>query len=221
MSTTNFKGIHHYGLSELNNQLEDNYVEWIKYNLLNIGAFGKVTLASTGHYSNDNYCTLRPVKDIRYGNSATTTKVWEGFRGDWIWESGINYVTQPITISGVYVGSGFLPAPNATGYIIDYPKGRIIFNEARPITENVRCEFSYRRVTCGKSSLPWAERILLNAYRIDIPDFSLFGSGNTFLPENRITLPAVIAECYPTRSYEPWQVGGGQIVKQDIIFHNS
>ncbi len=61
---------------------------------------------------------------------------------------------------------------------------------------------------------------MFNSYRVDDPQFTQFGSGVwAVLSQNRIQLPAVIVETVPRRTFTPMQLGGGQWVKTDVLFH--
>lgn len=218
MSSIAFKGVRHYGYAQLNEHIEDGFTEWAKWNFLNIGAFQNVTMASTGHHGG-NFSNLRPVKRPGIADG----KIWESTRGDWVWETGINYTNQPIRISGVYINNTFYTSgttPGSTGFVINYPLGQIVFTNPLPTTTNVGLEFTSRNISITKSSMPWARNLLLNSYRVDLPDYELFGSGLfNDLAENRITLPAIVLEAIPNRVHHGYQLGGGQLLEQDLLFH--
>jgi hypothetical protein len=109
-SYTRLKGVTDVSQSTLCDQLESNIIEFFNWGMLCIGGFNNVQIgAASGAYGGD-MSRLRPVSDPNYING----QVWEGFRQDWVWQSGIEYVVQPIPVSGVYINSVFYPL-NTTG----------------------------------------------------------------------------------------------------------
>jgi hypothetical protein len=220
MSTyTSLKGISNFGDAQLTQQLEHNLVEFFKWGLLGVGAFFNVTIPSSGAYGGV-YNRLRPVtEDLNY----TDGQVWEGFRKDWIWESGIEYGYQPIQISGVYVNNVFYPSSTAGTYshYINYPLGQVVFNNAISTNSVVSLEYSYRWIQIyAASTVPFFQELMTNSWRVDNPTFFAQGSGLwNVLSQNRVQLPAVYVEAVPNAKLKGYQLGGGQIVDQDVLFH--
>lgn len=208
---TKLKGINDISESTLCDQLEANLIEFFNWGLLGIGAFFNVT-------TNLTESTLRVTEEPRFAKG----KVWEPFRNDIIWESGVEYSFQPISISGVYVNNVFYPSSTTGAYshYVDYNRGRVIFNTAISPSSTVKLEYSYRYFHFTNADVNWFRQVMFESFRIDNNQFFQYGSGVwNVLGENRVQLPAVVVEAVPRRSFQGYQLGGGQEVKQDILFH--
>lgn len=213
---TQLKGITSLYDETLTGQLQSNLVEMFNWGFLGIGAFSNVTIPTSGAYGGAAHI-LRNINvlDPNYQNG----QVWEGFRQDWVWEQNIEYAYQPIRVSGVYVNNTFYPS-NTTGvysHHVNYPLGRVVFDNPIPTTSSVMAEYSYRYFHCNTSDVPWFRQIMFNSWRIDddVENKSIFG----ILAENRIQLPAMIVEVVPRRNQRGLQLGGGQWIQQDVLFH--
>lgn len=208
---TRLKGVSNISQSLLNDQLEANLVEFFNWGTLCIGAFSNVNIPTSGVYGG-NFHRLNCVKDPRY----TDGQVWQGARQNWVWESGLEYGTQPISISGIFVNNVF--RPNGSGYIIDYPRGRVIFDTAISTTGVVHLAYSYKYINfISSSEIPFFKEIQYDSFRVDDRSLGLFGSGNwSILGENRLQLPAVVITATPGRKFKGYELGGGQYVYQDV-----
>lgn len=214
---TEFKGIEDISKASLNAQLEANVVSFINWGMLEIGGFGNVTTTASGAYGG-NQSTLSLMKDPRYTNG----QVWQGFRQNWVYESGIQWATQPINISGVYVNGTFYPSDTTGTYkhFVDYPQGRVIFDSPISTTATVKVEYSYKYVNVVDAETPWFRTVQQRSYRLDDSQFRAAGSGEwAAISENRVQLPVVIVEIDTTRNFSPYQLGDGQYVKQNVNLH--
>lgn len=208
---TKLKGITDISESTLCDQLEANLIEFFNWGLLGVGAFFNVTLDTTES-------RLR----LSEAPNATKGRIWEPFRKDIIWESGVEYGFQPIGISGVYVNGNFYSSSTTGVYshYVDYLRGRVVFNTALPATSNVQLEYSYRYFHITTADVPWFRQVMFQSFRVDDSQFLQYGSGIwSTLSEHRVELPAVVVESVPRRTFEGAQLGGGQIIKQDVLFH--
>jgi hypothetical protein len=163
---------------------------------------------------------LRPARDPRY----TAGQIWEGFRSNWVYESGVEYSRQPIPISGIYVGGTFRPNTNtgASGYKINYPEGRIIFNTPVPTGTRVACQFSFKNVRLDMDDAQWFKSVQFDSFNPADPQFqSPVGSGAwDILSANRIQLPAVVIGAIPRVDMEGLQMGNlSRVHYQDVVFH--
>ena len=149
--------IDNMGDSTLTPMISDNIIEFFDWAFLDKGGFFNISIPSSGHYGGDKH-NLRLVDDPRY----TSGQVWEGFRSNWVWQSGLSGDTQPLVtqnwespgVSGVFVNGGFYASGDATyGHYIDYPRGRIIFDSAISTTSAVTAEFSYKWVDVVRACL--------------------------------------------------------------------
>jgi hypothetical protein len=211
------KGIQqHIGQDNISNILESNLKMYYDWALLCIGGWTDVNIPTSGVYGGD-FSQLRPVTDENY----TSGTVWEAARKDFVWESGVNYtgitggvynplpVGQPV-VNGVTVTSG---------YYIDYPNGRLIFDTAKAGT--VKLPHSYRAVQIYKvDDAPWWREIQQNSFRPDSTQFLQSASGSwSIFGVNRVQLPAVVIQVVPRGTAEGWELAGGSLRQsRDILF---
>jgi hypothetical protein len=145
---TNFLHVDSIGQKSRISSLEENLKSFLDWSFLNIGAYVNVSIPTSG-ISGSNFHQLRPVTD-----PSNRIKVWESIRKDWVYESGVNN-QSPTQISGIYLNGTFLSAPSGSGnytYSINYPLGRVTFNNAVSNNSNVQLNYSYRYVQVYKSS---------------------------------------------------------------------
>lgn len=204
--------------SNLSNILLDNFIAFYDWGFVDKGGFNNVSIPSSGMYGGSKHL-LKPVDDPNY----SAGQVWQAYRQNWIWETGVSKTTQPIQISGVYRNNTFLPfAYNSTsgyyvgsGYRIDYPNGRIVFNSPIPATSTVSLNYSYKWLSVQRAEGVSFFRQIQTPNRIDQNFFTSSGDW-VQLGQNRVQLPALFFEI-KRRSYEPYQLGGGQWANTDII----
>ncbi len=218
------KGFNSVFETTLNNEIQDNLVEFLDYGLLEKGNYFNVTLGETSTNGFD-YSKL----SLSNSESYTSGQAWEGFRKNWVWQSGISGVdgaSDPIVgtnnakpgISGVYVDGAFHASDSVGTYAhhVDYFNGRVVFDSPIPTGSVVQAEFSYKYINIiYANSLPWLREIQyrsLDLNSIDNTDFNLPS-------EMRVQLPAVAVEVVPRRSFAPYQLGGGQFIRTDVLFH--
>lgn len=221
----NIKGINSVFDITLGNEIQDNIIEFFDWGLLEKGNYYNVTLNELSP-SNKDYSRLRVSSNPNYPSG----KAWEGFRKNWVWQSGISYNPSPIVgnnnakpgISGVYVNNTFYPSTTTGPYAhkVDYYNGRVIFDNPIPTGSIVKAEYSYKYINIiYANSLPWLKEIQTNT--LDVPsDFVSNNKGEFSIPaENRIQLPAIAVEIVPRRTLRGYQLGGGQYVDTDVLFH--
>ena len=220
----NLKGISSVFKTTLNNELQDNLIEFLEWSLLEKGNYFNVTLGELSEDGND-YSRLKPSDNSNYSDG----EAWESFRSNWVWQSGISFTPSPLVgtnntipgISGIYIDDVFYPT-STTGtyeYKIDYYNGRVVFNNPIPTGSKVQAEYSYKYINMFyANSLPWLAEVQYRS--LDIPD-NFLNSKNGFMlpPESRVQLPAIAVEIVPKRTMKGYQLGGGQIVSTDVLFH--
>lgn len=201
-------------LSEI---LLDNFVNFFDWGFLDAGLYYNIHMPQSGIYGGDRN-VLRPVQSPNYNNG----QVWEGYRQNWVWESGINATTDlPINISGVFVDDTFYDIDNVSKpYYINYPDGRVVFDTAIPDTSEVKLEYSHKSVqVVPAKGIPWFRQLQQMSFRSE-KDFQVSGSGGWVqLGQTRVQLPAIAVEVVPTTKMIPYQLGGGQWVHSDIVFY--
>jgi len=225
MSYLELKGFDSVFDSTLNNELQDNIVEFLDWALLEKGNYMNVHLGELSPDGQD-YSKLK----LSSNSNFSTGRAWEGFRKNWIWQSGISYVPPPIVgnnhtkpgISGVYVNDTFHSSTSTGTYAhsVDYYNGRVIFDNPIPTGSKVQAEYSYKYINIlYANSLPWLLEIQKSSLNLD-SSFNVLNKGKYDLPqEARVQLPAIAVEIVPRRTLRGYQLGGGQWVDTDIIFH--
>lgn len=203
--------------STLSNILLDNFVNFYDWAILDAGSFYNINVPQSGIYGGDRH-KLRLADDPNYSDG----QVWEGYRQNWVWESGVDGTTeQPITISGVYVDNTFYATGNVTKpYYIDYTNGRVVFDTALSSSSSVHLEYSHKWVqVIPAEGVPWFREIQRFSFRNE-EGFQVSGSGGwAQLGQTRIQLPAIAVEVMPANSLQGYQLGGGQFVNSDVVFH--
>lgn len=219
-----FAGVTNYGDPLFSDTLESSVYMFMQTAFLNIGAFTNVTIptgtypSGVGSHSFEPY-KLRVTRDPRYA----TGRAWEGIRSDWVWESGVDYQYQPISISGIFVNNTYYPntSNGASGYKIFYPEGKIVFNNPISTTSVVKCAHSYRNVKVSSSDTNWFQQIQFDSFNGSDMQFSQKGSGTwDVLSMNRVQLPAIVLESLPSVSMKPYELGSiNRTHYQDMFFH--
>lgn len=213
MGVINFKGVTNIEQSSTNEIIEANLISYIDWAFLELGAFFNIQIPSSGAYGGNRH-RLRSVIDPRYSNG----QVWEGYRQDWVWESGLRQsAEQPIQISGVNVDDTFYPY--GSGYYIDYKHGRVVFDTSISTTSNVNLEYSHKWISVvGAAEVPWFRNNQQRSFRVDDANF-LANSGDwNDLADTRLQLPLVAIEV-TDNTYEGYQLGGGQWSRGQVILH--
>lgn len=205
--------------ASLSEMILDNFVNFYDWGLLDAGGFYTISIPQSGIYGGDRH-RLRIVDSPNY----TSGQVWEGYRQNWVWEGSGNIdgvAQQPIDVSGVYVDGTFYATGNVTKpFHIDYPLGRVIFENAEPSTSNVQVEYSHKRVqVLPAEGVSWFRQLQQNSFRNE-SDFQIQGSGGWVrLGQSRVQLPAIAVEVVPAIDTQGYQLGGGQWVRSDVVFY--
>jgi len=130
------KGFVNLGDSTITNDVRENIISYLDYNLLLKGNFITVEVSP-----------LANVDDPRYGSG----EVWATYRKNLVWESG--------GVSGVSVDSVFVPTSGGDVYV-DYANGRFVFASGRPITSSIEADFLYKYVNVVKcDGVSWFTQI--------------------------------------------------------------
>lgn len=220
-----FNGITDYGDTQILTELENNLKQWVDWSLLSVGGWGDVVIqtpAVTDAYGGAQE-RLRWVDDPAY----TDGQVWQGFRKDWVYESGVDFsdyngdTKNPTNVqdSGVRVDGVF----QTTGYHVCYPNGQVVFDTAISTDSVVDLNYSYRAVQVSVAdNAQWWQEIQLQSMRADnihftqderTGDWSIGG-------HNRIQLPAIVVEAVPRGFARPYEMGNASLwIEQDVVFH--
>jgi hypothetical protein len=225
MGQFSLKGFDSVFSATLNNELQDNLVEFFDWALLEKGNYFNIFL---GELSPDgyDYSKLRLSSDPNY----TSGQVWEGFRSNWVWQSGVSYSPTPTVgsnalkpgISGVYVDSTFYPTDTTGTYAhhVNYFDGQIIFDSAIPTGSVVQAEYSYKWINVVyANSIPWLREVQYRSHDLGAGFFQAGKGDWDTPPETRLQLPAIAVEIVPRRFSRGYQLGGGQWIYTDVLFH--
>tara|TARA_B100000085_G_scaffold273895_1_gene289889 strand:- start:81 stop:1055 length:975 start_codon:yes stop_codon:yes gene_type:complete len=219
------KGISDVFQYTLSNEIQDGLIEYFDWALLDIGNYFNSTLGETSPNGQD-YSKLRLSSNDQY----VAGQVWEGSRKNWIWQSGVDYSPAPLVgtnntkpgVSGVYVDDIFYPntTTGAYSHTVDHFNGRVIFDTAIPTGSKVQAEHSYKWINVVyANSVPWLREIQVNTTEPTSSFFDRDKGSWDIPPESRLQLPAIAVEVVATRRFKPYQLGGGQWVYSDVIFH--
>lgn len=221
------KGFKNINSSTLSNDIQDGLVEFFDWALLDKGNYFNVTLNEQSPNGED-YSKLR----LSSNDSYTLGQVWEGFRKNWVWQTGISvdgmdspFVSSDanhLGVPGVYVNDVFQPSSGVGEYAhsIDHFNGRVIFDSAIPSGSKVQAEYSYKYINVVyANNVPWLREIQTSTLQ-PTSNFNEVSNGAWDIPtETRLQLPAIAIEVVPTRRFKGYQLGGGQFVYSDVIFH--
>jgi hypothetical protein len=214
-----FDGVTDWRKDGYSGNLKYGMLEWCRWSLLQIGGFENVLMSQASGLYGGHPAILRPQTDPNLTNG----QGWEAIRSDWVWETGISYGVQPRACSGVYVDGAFKPTATEVGafaHYIDYPRGRVVFDSPIDTSSNVRCDYAFRIPTMALSKEPWLQELLYGSLDVSRADFLVAGSGShNQLAESRRSMPTIGLELARRRGYQPYQLGGGQFVYQDVLMH--
>lgn len=216
---TKLKGITQINKDFVSNNLFYGLIDFYNWSFLEIGGFQNITRnpPTSGIYGGDK-SRLHPIDDPRYSDGC----VWEGFRTNWVWETGLDYSVQPIRVSGVWVDNTFynLNTSGTYSHYVDYPNGRIIFNTPITTTKRVEASFSPRYAQFISYEEPILKNLLFDSHRVERGDYLTFGSGNwSMLGDEKVQFPVIGIEPSKYIRLSPYQIGGGQYWYQDILFY--
>lgn len=214
MSYQTFKGISHYGQNPFSTRIEQGLGFYLNWAFLGIGGFNNVAIPSSGAYGGLNH-KLRVKQDVNFQDG----QVWQGFRPNWVWESGVPYGIQPTQFSGVKVNGTFYPS-STTGiyrHYVDFNRGQVVFNSPISLNSDVQSAFSFKDVYVTNTDEPYVKDFLFGSYDSANPQFTYFGSGN--YSRNSIPFPTIAIEVVAGRDAVGLGLGGGQLVKQPVLFH--
>jgi len=214
-----FRGVTHIRRDNYSQNLLYSTIDWLKWSSLQVGGFQNVAYSNASGILGGNFSRLRMTTNPNYTDGQT----WEGFQADWVWETGISYVTQPTFCSGVFVDSVFYPTSTTSGtyaHHVNFPLGRIVFDTAIATSATVEANFAHRTISYARATDPWFREILFDSYSIERSDRLVEGSGQwDQLSQMRRHMPVVGVEL-AARRYEGYELGSAQhYVYQDVVMY--
>ena len=218
-----FKGVTSLFKEGISNTLLLGVQDLLSWSLLTAGAYQNISRDPpvSGVYGDELFYRyrLRPSDDPSYDFG----QVWEGFRNDWVWESGVTYEgTSPIPVSGVWInGNYYKPDDSTFSHHIDFPNGRIVFDFPLNDTQIVEANFTHRTVGVALGSERFIQELMFDSYDMkSLDEYLAHASGDrTQLGERRLQLPVIGIELVKGQKSEPFQLGGARVVYNDILFH--
>ena len=221
------KGISGVFDSTLNNDIQDGLIEYFDWALLTKGNYFNVTANETANNGED-MSRLRMSSSDYYAKG----RVWEGFRKNWVWQSGISVdgFDSPLVgddntkpgVSGVYVDGSFYSTTTTGDYshYIDYFNGQVVFDNPIPTGSVVKAEYSYKYINVlYANNVPWYKQLQANTLQPSKAFLDTDDGPWNIPPESRAQLPLIAVEVVPTRTFKGYQLGGGQFVYTDVLFH--
>lgn len=209
-----FNHISSIGQRDIISSLEDNLKTFLDWSFLEIGGYINISIPSNANQPGQH--RLYPVSG---DPSVVFPKTWATNKKDWVFETGINHNnSSPTNISGIYLNNTFLPAPTGSGvygYRLDYPNGRITFNNNISTASLLTMNYSYRFIQVYKANdhLFWKE-IANNNYNLSTI------TANSNYTYNSIQLPAIFIETTARSTLTPNELGTTKnILEQDLLLH--
>lgn len=214
---TKLKFLNNIREKDLLSEIESNLKLFLDWSLLGAGGWADVNIPQEGVYGGDEHI-LRMSNDESYAAG----QAWEGFRKDWVWETDVEYASQPLEIDDVYIDGVAYASNDATyGWYINYPLGQVIFNSAIPTTRVVSCSYSYRWAQIYVAdNAPWWTELQYKSHRAD-EEFIFQNSGDWSIgPHRRVQMPAVVIECVPRGSSSGYELGNNALAIEQSVHLN-
>lgn len=210
MPNSYFKGSPDFGDSSQVEILSQSFKSWVDWGFVNAGAFYNVSLPTSGAYGGD-FSQLQYVDSPYY----TDGQVWQTVRSNLVWESGTDHGT-PISVSGVYVDGTF----TNTGYSINYPQGKVIFDTPISTSATVQMEHSVKHIqVVDADDFPLFRQAQQESFRVDNYDQAQSGAWAQY-SDTRFQLPILGVRTASQRTYEGFELGNGVFdSKTEIACH--
>lgn len=203
------------------NRVYDNMKLFLDDLFISRGYFDTVASGET-NYEGTNQSQLLPVQnDPLYPvDTGSTIHVWQGYRKNWVSESGVQQVwadsSEPVLASGVYINGTFFPTADfdgTNGLAIDRRNGRVIVESGLPFGSTVEVEHSYKEVwvdTISRDMVTNQITAIDNTKRVIINN----------APSGEIgQLPMVLMEIKRNPSPGGLQLGGGIVYRPIVDLH--
>lgn len=210
-----FKNVDSITEDFLLNIVESNFKVFLDWAFLNIGAWINVVDNQSSIYGGNLRSKLIHTEDPSYESG----RVWQGFRKDWVWEHPITYHNNtPFLVNSIKINNNTVNS----GFVVNYPEGKIILDNSININSDVKVNYSYRYVQIYRAvDSPWFNIIQYESLNTSNPDIIRQQDGDWYVgSEHRIQLPAIVIESIPRSKSRPYEIGNGVLItEQDIVFH--
>jgi hypothetical protein len=202
---------------DLQNAIQQSIISFFDWGFLNMGGFTNIKI-NQNDIRGSSRSTLQLVKDPNF----TDGKVWETFRQNLVYESGLTSATQPISISGVFINNCFvLPSHPQSGFYVNYPDGLVVFNNPIPTNSVVNMEYSFKTINIINTQVvPLIKEAQSYSFNLTNNDYSASSGDWNQLSRKKIQFPLVNVEFSPKVTSRPYEMGDfAQFVHSDILMH--
>lgn len=208
------------GNSQLIDLLEENLISFFEWGLLEAGFYDDVQIFALGD-ADTPYVAAENLFPVAVPG-VSGGRIWQAPYRNWVYETGLESTRQPIAVSGIYVDGVFRPLGGSGqySYHIDYPNGRVTFDNAISTTSVVQANYSYKRIGLYDEDVPWFSTLVFDSFG-PTADTSILPSGVLgLLKENQIQLPLIVVEGVARQRMVPKELGNiSQWVYQDFLLH--
>jgi hypothetical protein len=186
----------------------------IKEGLAGYFDWGMLSIGGLVNVENER---IRPQNNPNYSNG----QVWQCKNKNLVWESGVGALVSSDNsypgVSGIYIGGNYYPR-STTGtysYNLDHVNGRVIFNN--PVSTSLNITMNYSHKYCDVTPIDDFDHFVQvfdekTGHTISSGDYNLDSRAT-------VTTPVIGIESVPRRSFRPYQLGGGQYLDTDVLFH--
>lgn len=140
-----FSANQYYGQYSIEDIVCHNLINFLRQGFLELGAYTNISVSG----ATQSQSQLQPVI-VPYVTGYT---LYKGIKGDWIWEQDFTLKTSgtmPFRVNGIYHNNTFYPTGssiNGTGFYVDYSNGYVVFDKPLASGDQVKCNYSVRRVS--------------------------------------------------------------------------
>lgn len=181
-------------------RLEENVADFFRWGFIEAGGFVDVPVDTPGTVVGDE--ALLPAHVDGYSDF----RVWQSIRAGWCYESGLDRTDEPHVCSGVYV-NGVL---RTSGFFVNFPAGRVVFDAPLAESDVVQAHYSYRHVSLYDQDAPWYRDV------VSYTDVDLTAAFDA----HRIPQPLIVVEGVPSRRLKGAMIGSGALRGFfDILYH--
>ncbi len=200
--------------------IEENTKDFFNWGLLEAGYFTDINIQTSNLGSSGSFAyNLNPVvsTDVLPG------RTWQSPKINFVHENNLESTRQPINISGVYVNSAFYQTSTTSGafaHNINYPQGRVEFNNPISPTSVVQLNYSYKNVGIYDQNQPWFKQLIFDSFGYESPTLSSPSGVYRLLSDNNIQLPCMVVENIGPIGLEGKQLGDSSLwLDNGLLFH--
>jgi hypothetical protein len=201
--------------------LQQNVEDFFNWGFLENGAYSDVNIQNIGVSGNFPW-NLQP-KQIQ---GVALGQIWQAVNINWVYESELQSIRQPIAVGGVFINSTFYPTASTTGafaHHFDFPRGRVVFNTAIDPTSVVQVNYSYKNVSIYDQNVPWFRELIFDSFGYDSPTMTSSSPSSGIaglLNDYSIQLPMILMESVGPISLVGKQLGDSSLWMDNVIlFH--